>query len=525
MAKMSRWNVCTLALAALLGCAQPALPTPTPPAPTQAPPPVSTPTQVPPAISTPTQVASAINTPTPVPAAISTPTQVLVLTSTPAPATASPATDQSAIHKIKHIVIIMQENRSFDTYFGTYPGADGIPMQNGVPTVCVMDPKNKQCVMPFHDPKDINAGGPHAAASATTDIGGGKMNGFLTAVRGALRACKNPDTPGCANGITPDVMGWHDAREIPNYWAYAQNFVLQDRMFEPNASWSLPSHLFLVSAWSAKCSTAGDPASCVNALDGPSSLNVSKNDYAWTDLTYLLHKANISWAYYLGEGNQPDCADDAMFCQPQTQVRTVPGIWNPLPAFDTVKQDGQEKNVEIVANYYTAAKNGTLPAVSWIVPENKVSEHPPAKVSDGQEYVTGLINAAMQGPEWDSTAIFLTWDDWGGFYDHVVPPTVDVNGYGLRVPGLVISPYARKAYIDHQTLSFDAYLKFIEDDFLGGQRLDPTTDGRPDPRPDVRENVPQLGNLMSDFDFTQDPRQPLVLPTRPKPGPASIPGT
>ena len=94
----------------------------------------------------------------------------------------------------------------------------------------------------------------------------------------------------------------------------------------------------------------------------------------------------------------------------------------------------------------------------------------------------------MNGPEWKSTAIFVAWDDWGGFYDHVPPPTVDQNGYGLRVPGLVISPYAKRGYIDHQTLSFDAYAKFIEDDFLDGQRLDPKTDGRPDPRPDVREN-------------------------------------
>jgi phospholipase C len=89
----------------------------------------------------------------------------------------------------------------------------------------------------------------------------------------------------------------------------------------------------------------------------------------------------------------------------------------------------------------------------------------------------------MKSPDWTSTAIFLTWDDWGGFYDHVKPPTVDQNGYGFRVPALVISPYAKKGYVDHQTLSFDAYLTFIEDDFLGGQRLDPKTDGRPDARP------------------------------------------
>ena len=109
----------------------------------------------------------------------------------------------------------------------------------------------------------------------------------------------------------------------------------------------------------------------------------------------------------------------------------------------------------------------------------------------------------MQSPEWYSTAIFLAWDDWGGFYDHVPPPGVDKVRYGIRVPAMVISPYAKRGFIDHQTLSFDVYLKFIEDDFLHGQRIDPKTDGRPDPRPDVRENSPLLGDLTRDFDFSQ----------------------
>jgi phospholipase C len=121
----------------------------------------------------------------------------------------------------------------------------------------------------------------------------------------------------------------------------------------------------------------------------------------------------------------------------------------------------------------------------------------------------------MQSPNWKSTAIFISWDDWGGFYDHVLPPAADVNGYGLRVPGLVISPYAKPGFIDHQTLSHDAYNKFIEDDFLGGQRLDPNTDGRPDPRPDVPEANPLLGNLRADFNFDQTPRAPETLPVCP----------
>ena len=168
-----------------------------------------------------------------------------------------------------------------------------------------------------------------------------------------------------------------------------------------------------------------------------------------------------------------------------------------------MRENWQLSNITPLGNFFKAARKGKLPAVSWVVPTQKVSEHPPGLVSAGQAYVTTLVNAIMRSPNWSSTAIFLTWDDWGGFYDHVLPPTVDAESYGLRVPGLVISPYAKRGYIDHQILSFDAYLKFIEDDFLGGERLNPKTDGRPDPRPYVREDVPLLGNLVDDFDFTQ----------------------
>jgi hypothetical protein len=180
-----------------------------------------------------------------------------------------------------------------------------------------------------------------------------------------------------------------------------------------------------------------------------------------------------------------------------------------------VNNSKQRGNVKSVKSFYAAAQNGTLPAVSWVTPSGAVSEHPPSPVSAGQSYVTSLVNAVMRGPDWESTAIFLSWDDWGGLYDHVVPPRVDSNGYGLRVPALVISPYAKRGYIDHQTLSFDAYLKFIEDVFMSGERIDPKTDGRPDPRPVVRENAAILGDLTADFDFTQPPRPPMLLPVDP----------
>jgi phospholipase C len=435
----------------------------------------------------------------------------------------------SGIHKIQHVVIIMQENRSFDTYFGTFPGADGIPAGT-----CVPDPTNGGCVRPFHDAADLNFGGPHGASNSTADIHGGLMDGFVgQAEKGQHCTTDDPSCSPCQEssaGSCIDVMGYHDAREIPNYWTYAQDYVLQDHMFEPIASWSHPQHLFMVSEWSAFCTNPLDAFSCKNAIQNPNpdhiaGINAPSDQtphFAWTDLTYLLYRAGVSWGYYVFNGTEPDCENDSsMTCAPVQQGPQTPGIWNPLPDFTDVHQDNQLGNIQSLTNFFTAARSGTLPAVSWINPNGNVSEHPPGLVSAGQAYVTGLINAIMQSPDWDSTAIFLSWDDWGGFYDHVVPPAVDQNGFGMRVPGLVISPYARTGYIDHQTLSQDAYVKFIEDDFLRGQRLDPATDGRPDPRPSVREDNPLVGNLASDFDFTQAPRAPLILPVHPAPGPAS----
>jgi phospholipase C len=445
-------------------------------------------------------------------------------TTCPSP-TATKVIATDGIHHIKHVIVIMQENRSFDSYFGTFPGADGIPMKDGVPTVCAPDPNTGQCVKPYHDTSLVNVGGPHGALDAVRDIDGGRMDGFVAeARRTASAACKgDPNDPSCVADAGPDTMGYHDAHEIPNYWEYAKAFVLQDHMFEPNLGWSLPAHLFMISGWSATCTDPDVAATCKSDLvqsgiTSTSLWDVAHPTFGWTDLTYLLHARSVSWAYYVSPGTQPDCDDDsAIACRPVRENVVTPSIWNPLPNFVSVKDDGQLHNVQSSANFFAAAKDGQLPAVSWVVPNGRDSEHPSSPINYGQSWVTSLVNAVMSGPDWSSSTIFLAWDDWGGFYDHVVPPRVDANGYGLRVPGLVISAYARRGFIDHQTLSFDAYLKFIEDDFLGGARLDPSTDGRPDPRPTVREDVPGLGNLTADFDFVQPPRPPLILSLDPTP--------
>jgi len=488
------------------------------------------------------------------------------------------------IHAIKHVIVVMQENRSFDSYFGTFPGADGIPRHDGRFMVCLPDPRAGHCQRPYHDRSLVNGGGPHDAGPAREDADGGRMDGFVRMAESpGGRGC-GARTGVCSPSSRPDVMGFHTAREIPNYWRWAHDFTLQDHLFASNASWSLPAHLFLVSGWSASCTRRGDPMSCRSniQLNGfhtsqiagvgtararrprpglrrltrclgahgvprrgwgldlhdpamPRALTACRPlaparvarrlapdaNYAWTDLTYLLHRAGVSWRYYVHGGLQPDCADGDANCGPVRQNARTPEIWNPLPSFTTVKADRQVGDVQDVSRFFAAARAGTLPSVAWVVPDQRHSEHPPASIAAGQAWVTRVVDAVMRSPDWRSTAVIVAWDDWGGFYDHVPPPRVDLAGYGLRVPGIVISPWARRGFIDHQTLSFDAINKFIEDDFLGGARIDPRTDGRPDPRPDVREAAPQLGDLRRDFDFGQRPLPPDPLPLHAPPGRAS----
>jgi phospholipase C len=452
-----------------------------------------------------------------------------------APASSAPASGTAqpvlkGFDNIQHLIFIVQENRSFDHYFGTFPGADGIPTNaDGRFTVCAPDPVTGICAKPYHDPTLVNQGGPHAKPHSDIDVDGGRMDGFIRAAIAGPFPCAESRAPADCDGRKdlgpqdqPDVMGYHDAREIPNYWNYAEHYNLQDHMYAPTDSWTLPSHLFLVSAWSARCADVNDPMSCTSDLvqDGVVSrqrVGAHPKIYAWTDITELLFEHDVSWAYYPGGSlcTERPCPTDG-----------PTAAQNPLPSFTTVHDNQQLGNVKTHGDFLDSLRNGTLPTISWITPGGGgISEHPGngAPLTDGQAYVTNLVNSVMRSDYWDTSAIFLTWDDWGGFYDHERPPRVDENGYGLRVPGILISPWARQG-ISSQALTFDAYLKLIEDLYMGGERLDPKTLQRPDSRPTVREDVGILGDLRKLFDFHQDPLPPLVLPLHPDPGPASTPG-
>jgi phospholipase C len=459
----------------------------------------------------------------------------------------------SGIHKIRHVVVLMMENRSFDSYFGTYPGADGLPVRNGRFVTCMPDPRTHRCQRPYHDTKFVNAGAAHGSSDYLADLDHGRMNGFIADAVNPATGNRWCDASGgakaqrlCSIQAPVDVMGYHTGRELPTYWDYARNFVLNDHMFEPVGAWSAVAHLFEVSEWSASCSNGWLPSSCTPTIDDSASWPLARGNttitcaiskallvlhvlpgctppaqtpqpaFAWTDMTYLLHSHGVSWGYFVTPGEAPDCSNGSSSCGPKHVSTASANIWNPLIGFATVREDHQLGNIQTNRQFLTLARMGKLPAVSWIAPDQPHSDHPSADVRAGQSYVANVINTVERGPDWRSTAIFLAWDDWGGFYDHVKPPDVGGYQYGFRVPALVISPYARRGYVDHQVMSFDAYNKFIEDDFLGGQRLDPRTDGRPDPRPNVRENLPDTGNLVNDFNFHQAPRRPLILPLYPR---------
>ena len=388
------------------------------------------------------------------------------------------------LEKIDHFVFIVQENRSFDHYFGTYPGADGIPQGTSLPGFL-----GRQ-VASYHDTSLQNRGGPHGWEAAQADIDGGQMDGFLKQSWSSI-ALSPPINS--AAGNPDDVMGYHDYHEIPNYWDYANLYVLQDHMYESVASYTLPSHLYML---------AGQSGGYVGGLFVP-----VPRSYSFPEITQLLKNTDIDWKYYVREGREGDTEDDDLvgMSADETQAPKIYTNKNPLPAFPAVRDDLSQWNRLVSTDqFYVDTKAGRLPQVSWVIPSDDVSEHPPSNIADGMAYVTGVVNAVMNSPDWNHTAIFIAWDDWGGFYDHVMPPKVDQYGLGLRVPGLIISPYAKHGYIDHQETSFESWLKLVEERF-GVQSLT------------ARDT--QAYDMIDSFDFTQAPRKPVILKATPQGSP------
>lgn len=474
-------------------------------------------------------------------------------------AVTAPAKPKTVAMPLKHFVYIIQENISFDHYFGTYPGANGIP--KGVKFA--YSPGGTPEVAPFHlsqthIPHDLN----HSWQANHVSADGGKMDGFLwgewplalsyywkgdlpqidpediVPVSGAAlqdqgsvanKQAKRPqmrprmrarhalttfatDGSGTLDAVTlaamlaalpgparnaQTVMGrfdanhdgkldlpeltaffkkqkpkggegeavaagqlptvhltapptgppppwikntlsYYDWHEIPNYWEYARRFTLCDNFFSSLAGPSEPNHLYTVAAQSG--GLVNNPAPNINGQDGV---------YTFPTMAELLEKSGVSWKYY----------DE----KPNPQKHT---LWNPMPGFRAFQKSPALMSHLVGMNeFYSDVKSGHLPEVCWIVPTFADSEHPPADSARGMRHVTDLINAVMQGPDWKNTVIILTWDDYGGFYDHVPPPSVDRYGYGPRVPTLILSPYARPGYISHTTYDFTSPLKLIEEKY------------------------------------------------------------
>jgi phospholipase C len=429
---------------------------------------------------------------------------------------------------IKHLVIIMQENRTFDNYFGKYhpqKDEDGKDQQidtipswfasDGTPAGITYDNGSSKTASPIHFAATSAPMYAHDYSSAQICLGTNRETKYLLP-EDFIKASKD-----VGNRNNDEIMGYHTSDELPAYHLLADNFVLQDRMFEPAPSYSKVSHLYLFSEWSAECSGG----TCVTNIQAPA--NGQRNPdgsvaswCSWNSLGNLIstyYPGHWAWAVFQGVGWTPETSAGCGRFDYSDNLIDIE-FWNPLAYFNDTKSTYHDWSVERF--FYGLARTPTyMPAVSWIVPQGNVSEHSnwsaEHSLERGHRYVATIIQEIMEHPMfWDSCAIFLAWDDWGGFYDHARPPvTADGFGYGIRVPGLLISPWARKGFVDRQTLSFDAYARFIEDVFLEGKRI-PTTDKRPE----ERETEPKMGNLLYSFDFSHegDPEYPgsrtVILP-------------
>lgn len=380
--------------------------------------------------------------------------------------------------KVEHIVFIVKENRTFDNLFGTFPGSDGATTG----TISTGDVINLGRT-PDRTPRDIS----HSFQSAVKAIDGGAMDKFDLIPGGSV------------NG---DYLAYtqHTEEDIPNYFTYARNFVLGDAFFSSLTGPSFPNHLYTVGAQSGGainnpvkspgvwgCDSPAD--STVQVMDDDGTMHPKYPCFDFQTLADSLEARGISWKYYApGQGQSGY-------------------IWSALDAIAHIRLTSLwGEHVVPTSQFVLDARSGNLPAVSWVVVGSGRSEHPPASICVGENWTVEQLNAVMQGPEWNSTVVFLTWDDFGGFYDHVAPPVVDNFGFGPRVPLLVISPWAKPGYVTHTTLEFSSILKFVEQRF----GLDPLT---------ARDA--QSNDMLDSFDFTQDPLPPLILGTRACPSGAS----
>ena len=422
--------------------------------------------------------------------------------STPAPLTAAPgpalgAEDEVvalARRRIDHVVYLIKENRTFDHMFGRFPGADGVT------TGFACDGRE----IPLTRAPDDAPGPDHSFQGGIKAINGGRMNCFDQLFGGGqLQAYVQ-----------------YRADQIPAYWTYAQTYVLADRFFSSTYGPTGIEHLFTVGAttdgftdheratpagqfgsneipreycmdrtewmWSFRLDMTPQEVQDAFALEEAAEAGPLKARYwfereACTDvqiLPDLLEEADVSWRYYLGDNDYIN-----------TLALIEHAIFGPM-ANKVVTDD----------DFLIDLEEGNLPAVSWLIPDVEVSEHPAAgSMCEGENWTVEVVNAIMRSPEWRHTAIVITWDDFGGFYDHVPPPHVDLFGFGPRVPMLLISPWARQGHIANDTLEFSSVLKMIEMIW---------------DLPSLTKRDRRASDMLNLFDFEGDPAPKTILEPR-----------
>ncbi|HLO18551.1 MAG TPA: alkaline phosphatase family protein [Anaerolineales bacterium] len=363
---------------------------------------------------------------------------------------------------IQHFIVVMQQNHTFDNYFGTYPGANGIPKNVCLPT-SLADQKSTTCIAPFKITNEPITDLSHSDILFRSQYQNGQMNGFVDAL----------------DKLNQDgrlSMGHFDDTDIPYYWNLADQFVLFDNYFSSAHTGSITNRMFWVS---------GRPGDASNRIPEGGFGNIPT-------IFDRLQERGISWKFYIRDYD-PNLNYRSLkeldYLPPQVQ-------WVPLLAFDRFL-DNPELSSHIVDldEYYTDLEKGTLPAVSYVLLLG-ATEHPISDPSLGEQATRTMLQLLMQSSLWKSSAFFLTYDDWGGWYDHVPPPQVDDRGYGFRVPAMLVSPYARTGLIDHTLLDHTSILKFIEENW---------------DIPPLAVRDAKANNFTSAFDFSAPPRPPILI--------------
>lgn len=365
---------------------------------------------------------------------------------------------------IEHFVFLFQENHTFDNYFGTRPGVDGIPEGTCMPVVAGTQ---QPCVKPFHIGQRGITDLAHTQDAFRRQFNKGRMDGFV-------EANSENDQDG---SIT---MGYYDDRDLPYYWNIADEYVIFDRFFASAFGGSVTNHMFAVAAH-----------------PGVTGEREQIPEEGWGDLPTIfdrLNEAGVDWKFYIQN------YDPTITYRTRADVeevdRAAQVIWAPVLAYGRYLDDPEiAARIVDMEEYYKDAAEGKLPAVSYLVPSG-ASEHPPGSIQAGQNFVRSLINELKRSELWSKSAFFWTYDDWGGWYDHVPPPRVDQHGYGFRVPALLVSPYAKRGYVSSDTSDFTSILAFIEENW----NLEPLTNR------DANAN-----DMMEAFDFDRPPRDPVLL--------------